>query len=163
MAEKVELAGQDAGIGEIRASLLKPDKFEELYGSDWFLLQRTDVTGLPIAAFLDSSLQEDGKYFLPDGRGRFLRMLDHNAGLDDKGRQPGSHQADSLKAHQHKYKDRYFSQHGKVKEGTYLGFSGKMDRKNHPDNFALDDVTENTGSRETRPHNIAVNLYIKVK
>lgn len=163
MTEKIKLAGQDAGIGEIRASLLKPDKFNELYGSDWFLLQRTDITGLPLAAFLDSSLQEDGKYFLPDGRGRFLRMLDHNAGIDDKGRQPGSHQADSLKAHLHVHNDRYFSQHkGKIK-GDHPGHAGKMDYSNEPDNYIIRDKTDNTGGKETRPHNIAVNLYIKVK
>ena len=164
MTKTKKYAGQDAGIGEIRTSLLKPEAFMEIYGPDWMLFQHSEITGLPLARYLDDSLKKNKKVFLPDARGRFLRMLNHGAKLDNNKRLPGSLQNDQFKAHLHDYDDRYFSQHKKGNPmGKYPGHSGKTDNENTPDQYTIPDKTKSTGRNETRPKNIAVNFFIKVR
>jgi hypothetical protein len=161
MAQERSLAGQDAAVGEVRFSLLSPADFLNLYGSDWTLLDGQNVSSKPIAPYLPSELQIDGGVFLPDARGRFLRMINHGAEADvgDPAgqRHVGNSQADSVASHAHQYAvpraDGSKRRAGKAGEDRFNAL--RTD----------DNTTETTavaGGDETRPRNVAVNVYVRI-
>lgn len=131
-------------VGEIKTSLLTPDKFRETYGSAWVLIDGASVEGSEFAKITGMSK-------LPDARGAFLRM--HNNGRNDGLQNPdntklGSYQSDELKSHTHKYGGTTMTQ----RAGGYpvpYGNSGDWE-------------TREFGGSETRPKNISVNYYIKI-
>ncbi|QYM77958.1 tail fiber protein [Horticoccus luteus] len=117
----------------------------------------------------------DGTNFrVPDFRGRFLRGRDGGAGRDpdrnsrvamnangSTGDRVGSVQGDQLAAHNHGYKDIYYSESGgnSTAYNNSIG-SNKTDWDN--EGYELNRTTDNTGGTETRPQNASVNYIIKV-
>lgn len=90
---------------------------------------------------------------VPDLRGVFLRGLDQGAGkdLDGAARAAGSYQEDEFKRHNHTT--------GVMRQVFQAGYNGTG--MQYTDQ--LKSGTEHTGGTETRPKNIAVYYYIKVK
>ena len=133
-------AGDDAGVGEIRTSLLEADDFIELYGRDWRLMNGKTIKGKPLAGYT-------GKNSLPDARGRFLRMANNTASGEDRdveqARSIGSLQKSSTKRHQHLYKDAYFTYPRYGNDPGYQDPDNKekypKDKKDrvHPDNVLV--------------------------
>jgi hypothetical protein len=161
--EDIKFAGEDSGVGEIRTSLLSPEDFNEIYGPDWRLMAPLDVSGEPIARYLDPKLKtDDNRYFLPDLRGRFLRMANNGvAGRfhDPEERFLGSFQRDLFQTHSHKFT---FNDDGWPDDSGGRDADGGYvidQRKNG--NKKVYPVTA-TGGVETRPSNIAVNFYVRV-
>jgi hypothetical protein len=129
--------------------MLTEEKFQEINGDDWVLADgRTSST---------EYFNATGKENIADLRGMFLRGL--NAGRDDGKEDPdtsrvaGDDQAEELKSHTHTLK-----QHSLVgpNPAAFLTFA----------NFNEPSATvpiNYTGGAETRPNNVAVYWYIKVK
>lgn len=100
---------------------------------------------------------------LPNASGKFLRAINFNDNKDDvnkrnfEDRKLGSFQVDDFKSHDHEiYK---FS-------NKYNSISTKIDASVGPSNLAgskLFAITAKKGGNETRPKNIAVNVFVKVK
>jgi len=161
-------AGHDAGIGEIRASILDERTFLKAYGaSDWALMDgRSLLPGAPgdsslerkaIVAFLPAELvDENGNKRIPDARGRFLRM--NNVGAQGEARDPNDNRSiGSLQMHEiekHKHQS-IFTNHNNTPKHT--------DRSTHEFGrvSGWKDTTE-TGGDETRPSNISVYYYIRI-
>lgn len=109
--------------------------------------------------------QGEGKFNLPDYRGRFLRGVDHNAGVDPdagqrsappagstRGDAVGSLQADMFQIHRHTYVQAISS------AGRGLGEGLNLD---NPKALTGDPTGDDVRSgRETRPKNVYVNFII---
>lgn len=145
-------------IGTIIASMLKPEDFKKQFPTD------TDNWKLA-----DSSTANN-EYFsvtgcanLPDLRGRFLRGM--NVGIDSSKGDPdgsnrtaGSFQSDTVKKHNHN--NGTFSSLLTV-TGTNTATNGDPN-ENEP-NVYLQMPIQPYGGTETRPRNVAVYWYIRVK
>lgn len=160
-----EYAGSDAGVGEVRHSLLSETDFQDQYGPDWRLLRRIEMTGAPIAQFLAPELKEDdGKIYLPDGAGMFLRMPNHadGSGADEIPRHLGSVQEESFKKHEHDYTDIFWSESngGVPLPRPHRGNTGPEDYDNR--GHEMGRRSKSTGTQETRPDNIAINFFVRI-
>ncbi|MCO4755832.1 MAG: hypothetical protein KC478_15230, partial [Bacteriovoracaceae bacterium] len=139
-------------VGEIKTSLLESDEFQDKYGKSWVLMDGRDVAGSEF-----SSLTAMTK--LPDARGKFLRMVNNGASggsFDADGdRTLGSFQNDTFKTHVHGI-------HGKDSGGYAYGNPSFRSDINGgaPDRSKS---THSTGNAETRPKNIGVNFYVKIR
>ena len=182
-------SGRDVfSVGEVRASILPPETFQELNGAEWALM---DGRPLMVKTALSLHLSEEGRHGLkiPDARGRFLRMANNGAcadlrdnegayneciaGHDPAGdRLSGQYQADSFGAHshgahKHNYVDRYWGEgrgywenEGDDDDG---GFGVIHDGSRRSDTRpTTESGVPSSGGNETRPRNIAVNFYIKI-
>lgn len=152
--DAAKCAQPNAGIGEIVGSLLKKSDFQNLYGPDWELLDGGKVEQVELLAYLAPQLQNDeGSTFLPDARGKFLRM--NNNGLQSEKADPdsnrflGSEQMDELKKHSHEYQPpRHYD-------------SGAGGHRRAKADGGIKDTSE-VGGDETRPKNISVNFFVRV-
>lgn len=149
-------------VGEIRYSILELKQFQTLYGPEWELMKGQDVPA-------DSELRHLwGQSNLPDARGVFLRCANHGR---DKGTgnpegdiKVGEHQGDQVIKHSHG-----------AGAGCYFFESVPKAVSHHKSGFppgpAFDDGngisriadTAVAGGSETRPRNITVNAYIKIR
>ncbi|MEN2398371.1 hypothetical protein GKZ90_0001165 [Flavobacterium sp. MC2016-06] len=140
-------------IGDVKYSVLSPDKFKEENGSGWVLmddkipLQNCDLN------------TKHGISLLPDARGLFIRGL--NLKRNDEKADPylrennierlvGDYQTDMLKEHTHNYTSGKFNQ---------------VSGKGSASQFAWDPqeyTSKPTGGVETRPKNIALYIYVKI-
>ena len=159
-ASQNEVAPSDdiAHVGEIRMSLLAPAQFREFYGTDWVLMDgKTELAGTDLAMWATGI--HNGT--LPDARGAFLRGMnegrDSATGDIDTNRRVGSYQSDAFQTHKHKFTSR----HGTLDGGSF----GLNARGNDMKGWSIDTETPSTGrhSAETRPKNIAVYIYVKVR
>lgn len=168
-AQDAQCSGYDAGIGEVRVSLLTELQFYSRYGaSDWALLDGrtlayvnetgTTIGNAEILGVLPAELSDaNGKKSLPDARGKFLRMSNNQKSGEDYdpevGRHLGHYQADDFAKHSHKYSG---TNHRGTPEHTDTSRDefGKVSRNNW--------TTTETGGDETRPKNIAVNYFVRI-
>ena len=120
-------AGDDAGVGEIRASLLEEEEFLRLYGKDWSLMNGVSIGRRSLRHY------RYPKKHIPDARGRFLRMANNTASGEDRDeeqeRSIGSLQKSTTKRHQHLYKDAYFTS-GNL-EGRRAKYPVIVDHRGH--------------------------------
>lgn len=151
----------DSHVGDIRYSILSEDQFRTLHGTEWELLQGQPVPG-------DSELIEYwGNRNLPDARGVFLRSRNHNRdrnqGCTAGDLECGAYQADQIKNHGHTVSfyridsnsdGPHRSRWGTSLNGHAFSCPGAVD--NHW-------TADPTGGSETRPRNIIVNTFIKVR
>ena len=161
--DNTNCARSNAGIGEIVTSILKKSDFQNLYGPDWELLDGGIVEQVELLAYLPPELQNtNGKTYLPDARGKFIRM--HNNGAiggeydSNENRQLGSYQSDTFASHEHDQHERLAGSNC-CKEGKAWGdifVNPSRQRQKMP--FQ----TGETGGKETRPKNIAMNFFIRV-
>ncbi|MGL3822867.1 hypothetical protein [Sphingopyxis sp. R3-92] len=160
-AQQPAYAGGDAAVGEVRTSLLPPTEFATLYGPDWALLDGQNISSKPIAPYLSPELAADGNVFLPDARGRFLRMVNHGAAAksgDPTGeRTIGNAQGDALASHRHNHQiPRHTGNHNRAGAAGDNRFNALRSEQYSSER------SEATGGDETRPRNIAVNFYVRV-
>lgn len=99
-----------------------------------------------------------GKNALPDLRGVFLRGLNLGRSdpyMDPEGdnREAGDPQKDSIREHRHGINPKTWSVSG---SGPVTLTSGKV-------RADLQEYTDNFGGNETRPKNVAVYYYIKIR
>lgn len=149
-SESMISRGGNGAVGDVKMSLLLPEPFRQLNGDGWVLMDGQN----------DSQKLKDwtGLSKVPDARGVFLRGM--NLGRPtDKGdtagdRLVGAYQADSFKKHSHTLNGGYDGKNS----NTHLCLKhSHKDAKGHPG------PTNQSGGAETRPRNIAVYIYVKVK
>jgi len=162
LKEKVDLlAIIDAPRGSIIASVVKP-------ASDGYL-PNTNQTWLLAAGQNGIS----GFDSIPDLRGVFLRGVDYtvtgrNLTMRDIAREAGNFQEDTLLAHSHRIAASSGNSIAQINDVNATGFAGWANNfvgytsgvsSKIPDGKLI----EESGGTETRPKNVAVYYYIKVK
>jgi len=143
----------EGAIGDVKYSILAPEKFREENGNGWVLMDdKVPVIGSALN-------KKHGITEVPDVRGLFIRSLNltrndkkNDQFSKEKNRQRlvGEYQSDTLKSHNHRYKS---------SQGHQVSAKGSWSQ------FAWDPadyVSENYGGLETRPKNIALYTYIKI-
>jgi hypothetical protein len=156
------LEKNDAPVGSIIASVIKPASDGYLPNSNQTWMLAAGQNGVP------------GFDSLPDLRGVFLRGIDYtvtgrNLTARDVAREAGSYQGDSFLAHSHRVAASSGNSEADLSWATVSGFagwannfSGYTSGENStkiPDKLLI----EKSGGAETRPRNVAVYYYIKVK
>ena len=137
-------------IGDVKYSVLPLNQFQSVNGDGWVPLMGQDiqpdwVIGRELITF------ENNK--LPDARGTFIRIVDEGAGRDaEQNRKVGTYQEDTFKKHSHTTVGHY-QEYSLKGPGSVFGLIVGSDT--HP--------TEPVGGDETRPKNIALYAYLKVK
>jgi hypothetical protein len=140
-------------IGTVVASMLAPEKYSEMMGRDsanWTLADGRVAS--------TEYFNATGKSNIPDLRGAFIRGL--NVDRDDGKEDPegnlriaGDYQQDEFKSHSHTFRNHSIG-------GTDDGSFGITRNEQLPYQWLA--VTSSGGS-ETRPKNVAVYWYIKIK
>ena len=148
-------------IGDITESLLTEVQYQAQFGSEWVLCDGQSIAGSDLDTLITLSNA-------PDCRGKFVRGLDNGRGIDS-GRVINTDQAEQNKDHTHKM----FANVAAITNSTgsiALPYIGKTyySSGGSPTNVQLASsftepfgVTESNGG-DPRPHNIAVNFFIKV-
>lgn len=170
------LAGDIWPVGTIIQSILEENPFQDQMGSEWVLMDGRPVSKSDeISSHLDGTTDASGNILLPDARGKFLRMIDDRSdaaeraekGDPEANRILGGYQADIFQGHYHNANARGDTGTGGV--GTIIPLNRKL---NGGGNMVTDGVytpiTDGTNGSprygiETRPKNIAVNYFIKVR
>lgn len=150
----------EGAIGDVKYSVLEPDKFVQVNGKGWVLMDKRGIVGSKLYELTDKKLGE-----LPDARGVFIRGK--NSGRegitgDPAGeREIGSYQEDA-------YKSKSLS----VKMGKVCTVGSN---EVHKGLFSMNTTTQEVwplegywisnggeNEHETRPRNIALYIYIKI-
>lgn len=131
-------------VGTIIHSMLSTAQFSSQYGDNWVLADGRSVTGSVYASVTGSST-------IPDLRGRFLRGKSHASGNNPDGDLAlGTYSADKLGSHSHTTPG---SDNPANASGSTFAFgqaaSGSLS-------------TSSTGSNETAPRSITVNIFIRI-
>lgn len=156
-AIKLQAAATDIPVGTVIASVVKPQKFKELYGDKWALADGRTIIGSRLAEAIQKGV-------IPDLGGQFLRGINTKYGVipetqdPDGTREPGTVQSDDIKLHAHGV--------GSTSNKNRGGGSGKNEGWNEYakplENSDAAFYTNATGGKETRPRNVAVYFYIKL-
>jgi hypothetical protein len=172
-------------IGDVRASLLTRTQFQARNGTDWELLDGTDVTGSAL-----DTLVTLGSGLLPDATGKFLRMEGGNAqaltatvagttqtdstaknGLSNSTSSISGGSAASSGAHQHAMAYQTTDTAGggvMTTGGQSSSSSGTLSNAVSSAGGHTHTVTGTagaqtiTGDTETAPVNITVNYFVKI-
>lgn len=152
-------------VGDVKYSVLDPQQFNKINGAGWVLLSGTslrEVDSLYQASPLKGITQISS---LPDARGVFIRGMNEGRSKDsgdaDGGdsRAVGSFQADQFKSHVHDIDNRNTATRNQERCASGNG-----------ENIVCGDENTNatlkilpSGGSETRPRNIALYVYIKIK
>lgn len=163
----------DSHVGDIQYSILSESHFQQLHGSEWELLKGQDVPA-------DSKLHTLwGQPKLPDPRGVFLRCANHDQNPDlgnPEGELAiGTYRGDTFKKHNHSGstgEDTPDHTHGHSHPGIY-GNGGYAKGDNAGKNWHGGQTQgasnrhkhsiEWEGGEETRPRNITVNAFVKIR
>lgn len=141
----------ESGLGSVQYSLLSVEDFQKYNGKEWVLLDgKTNIADTDLPKSVDK---------LPDARGVFLRGKNYDrsteTGNPDGDKDIGTGQSDTLQNHTHT-----------VTYGEYTNGFGFPDRAGRE---VLGPAKETNGvhsgrvSSETRPRNITVNTFVKIK
>jgi len=163
-------------IGTIKYSMLNESTFQRINGEGWVLMNGRCVESLCCKNKIKKGSSvtcetKDSDYFkltgekeIPDSRGKFLRAKnngiksedcpdkykDKNCFDQEGERDLGSYQGDDFKSHTHVTTANVGN--GTARNGAMVPTGIKSPRSN----------SEAAGGNETRPKNIAVNIFIKI-
>jgi len=154
-------------VGIIKQSLLKPNQFNKTQKGTWVLLNGQIVSkDSELYKLLEENFdlniltKKDGKYFLPNASGAFIRSSNINGegGDPDKDRIVGSVQKDALKKHKHPLQNTIYK-HGR----SFKGESDKDHTLKHCCGTVWVSETKVVGDDiESRPLNVSMYTYIKI-
>jgi len=172
----------NGALGDVKYSVLKPSDFERVNGPGWELLrgQRSDSTS---DLCNDLGMWCNGR--LPDARGRFLRAMsigqNTQDGDPDTSRSVGTFQSDSFALHTHGVgfspgRDMEYSTQTTFNAGAgaagvlgtilFKGVGAYLDHGKFVDQYPNDPhrpFLERVGGSETRPKNIALYVYVRLR
>ncbi|WP_149242240.1 hypothetical protein [Dyadobacter sp. 32] len=151
----------EGAIGDVKYSVLPPDKFQEENGSGWVLMDER----IPLK---NSALKtKHGITELPDARGLFIRTLNSNR-ADGKGdtfqqengreRLMGEYQGDQFSKHNHPMN--YELGRSDTWGGGWGSGAGGQTAVNSPG--TTKHVNNEVGGAENRPKSIALYTYVKI-
>lgn len=145
-------------IGDVKYSVLPPDKFKDENGNGWVLMDNK----IPLQG---SDLNtKHGITALPDARGLFIRSLNVNRNDDkvdkfkeenNRERLMGEYQNDDIIEHSHS-----ITRDTRWGQGNHYG-AGWAAQDGHNGNSTVT-TDGNPKGKETRPKNIALYTYIKI-
>ena len=151
-------------IGDVKQSFLTEVEFQAEHDDTWVLCDGRDVIGSDYAILKEGDAVTS--HNIPDARGQFLRGWSDDASVDPDGpRAPGSGQEDKMQGHRHEDGD------GWETVNMYAGTGGAMLYKQNgigsTANLIADPISDGVNGTprtglETRPKNIAVNMFIKI-
>lgn len=138
-------------LGDVKYSILNPERFVNLNGKGWVLMDGRNINNTDL-------FKLTGMNMLPDARGVFVRAMNENRdpedGDSDGNRIIGTYQVDSVGPHLHKY---YFpGYHSSDKYEGGGNYRRVMLEEGGERNTSASD------SKETKPRNIALYVYVKV-
>ena len=148
MAREIVKSHSSSSIGSVKQSMLDEATFQSIHGTGWVLMDGRDVTGSDYDTIVFGGIGGN----IPDARGQFLRGLDTSGTIDPDGagRVVGDSQVDDFKEHTHTIT-------------TYdTAFGGSANIRGYGASVRDAPSTNATGGAETRPKNIAVNIFIKI-
>lgn len=158
----------EGAIGDVKYSVLPPDKFKEENGNGWVLM---DDKVLIKGSTLNN---KHGVTEIPDVRGLFIRCLNGTRNNDksdvfkaennNKDRLMGDYQPDAIKKHTHNlsYSFGFFGGWGNGNQWSG-GQRGNPMAANQPEvSITIKDTGTNLNAEETRPKNISLYTYIKI-
>lgn len=157
----------EGAVGDVKFSILKPELFIEANGNGWVLMKGqsfSDVKPDPIIYREQEFFNVGGVLQLPDARGVFFRGMNEGREVVDTLGDPntkrivGIYQPDLLKDHNHSYR-KYIDHGWKTKYGGDQKLVIPEDFEVQP----TEGVNNSKGGKETRPRNIALYVYIKIK
>lgn len=168
MAREIVKSHSSSSIGSVKQSMLDEATFQSIHGTGWVLMDGRDVTGSDYDTIVFGGIGGN----IPDARGQFLRgknntRSDGNEDPDGE-RGLGDFQVDKLQGHRHEMW---------VDNDLGAGFTNggqRLHRADAPRTGAAGtgdyiraltpDGTNGTPRPgiETRPKNIAINIFIKI-
>lgn len=164
-------------IGTIKQSVLKPDQFNQTQKGIWVLLDGrvlANTTGLYKILEEGQNLNVlsdiGGVKYLPDALGKFIRSNNYlGKGSDpEKLRTVGTIQPNTIQSHQHGFGGNFLNGAGTELWDLYgkKSISGTWRAKGNgasAHNSSELSLTSPEGDTETRPVNISLYTYIKIK
>jgi len=146
-------------VGTIIHSMLTTTQFATQYGDNWVLADGRSVTGTLYASVTGLST-------IPDMRGAFLRAKDHGVGRNADGDTSlGAYSDDKFESHVHQQKhsngvtDVLATRATGAGGGIYNPIPGVGDLAG---GVVVPQTTATTGSNETSPKSITVNIFIRI-
>ncbi|MFZ9595363.1 MAG: hypothetical protein ACO3A2_04730 [Bdellovibrionia bacterium] len=165
--QNTSVLANDGRVGDIRYSILSEEQFQELHGKDWELLRGQEVP-------FDSALKNFWRdSHLPDARGVFLRGSNHGRPRKEgnpEGHLPiGQYQSDTFKKHDHGGGNHHHQSFleltaSRNSDGRQMNTAAYFPPRHQPiqtNNSGA--IIKAEGDAETRPRNITVNVFIKIK
>lgn len=158
--------GNQMPIGTSIQSMLTEAQFQAANGSGWILADGRSVSGSRYATLTGNST-------VPDCRGEFIRGLDNGRGVDS-GRVKGSAQANAtapnglatVNGGAHIHSAAGYNSNASAGNGTYPASMNSHSATNMSISNMVDSGGTHshsiTGDSETRPRNIAMNIFIKI-
>ena len=167
------LAGGIFPVGSLLYSLLDEVDFQNRMGVEWVLLDGRAIDQTDeLSDYLVASPDEDGKVPLPDGQGKFLRMMDYRSNQDNRefdgdpqvGRHIGHFQKDSIQGHVHSHTGYANSGQNAWPYGfAFAGYNQVSNAQTRGPQADGDLYGSLQVTSENRPRNIAVNLFVKIR
>lgn len=140
-------------IGDVKYSILEPNTFYKVNGKGWVLMDGRSIDS--------SALFNLGQTRIPDARGLFIRAMDMGRDtVDNKGdpewssRDVITPQMDDFRKHNHHINI-------VLSHGNWAYGGNNWATQTNTDPKTADSFNE--GGKETRPKNIALYIYIKIK
>lgn len=158
-------AGDVWPVGAVIQSVMNEDDFQAQMGAEWVLMDGRPVSKSDeISPYLDGTTDASGNILLPNAQGKFLRMMDYRDaaqravnGDPEDNRILGGYQRDTFKEHTHLQRTNRLASANAQGAFAYAGAPGKNAFEN------VSNMLQNTGDLETRPKNIAMNFFIKIR
>lgn len=154
-------------IGTVMHSILPESVFQSKMGTEWVLLDGRVITDRSSEIVKYILVNDKGEPRLPDAQGKFIRMMDYRAindgnrttNGDPEHRTMGSYQRDEFKSHNHNND----SWSGLVRYDGTNTVKYPTDNSRGEINIRSAGGIVAQGGSETRPKNIAINIFIKIK
>lgn len=153
-------------VGEVRYSILTEPQFQEIYGPEWELMKGQAI---PIDSDL---LHLWGRPHVPDARGLFLRGCNHDrtgefTDHDHRGLAVGATQKDEFKRHNHgggsHQHELHFEFNASRSTGSCFNTMAEFHKFGVRHTQPSGDIILPMGGSETRPKNLTVNIFIKLR
>ncbi len=145
-------------VGDVKYSILEPDKFTQENGDGWVLMEGQDIKGTDLWKLT-------GIETLPDARGVFLRGLNRGRNKEEGDaegdRQVGSSQDDTFENHSHPVGPLVLGWNTEGNNGKHRIDTDDGGSWGNPP-YDVEQIAKPVGKEETRPRNIALFTYIKV-
>lgn len=169
---------KDSGIGTVVYSILSPEQFKKVNGLEWDLMEGQTLTypndlskDGKITTYLEEQFKNKkyvSKSKLPDAGGMFFRILNTKKSKLDplNNRKIGDFQNDAFQGHDHSLESwAGQSGHGsKNSNNAGYGSEGPYGQKIKTKGiYTKKEYGKVKFSSETRPVNISVNAYVKVR
>ncbi len=163
-------------LGQVIYSILSEDRIQEIYGAEWVLMegQKEDTLGVKseeesVFKYLNTNKNIYGlpTNKLPNASGLFLRVSSNSKKLCDrkKNHNPNENDCSGNPSKQTigSYQRDTFENHSHVLRGKERNVSPGTGRRAHIYSRDYKATTFASGDAETRPKNLTVNAFVKIK